>query len=59
MQSQNGQSPSEQEQPKRKGRFTGQRLKLLRPEIYRQAVENNCQKASELFTVVFYGLKMF
>jgi hypothetical protein len=36
---QNGQSQSEREQPKPRGRFTGQRLKLLRPETYRQAVE--------------------
>jgi hypothetical protein len=35
----NGQSQSEGEQSKRKGRFTGQRLKLLRPETYRQTVE--------------------
>jgi hypothetical protein len=35
----NGQSQSEQAQSKPKGRFTGQRVKLLRPETYRQAVE--------------------
>jgi hypothetical protein len=35
----NGQLQSEREQPKPKGRFTGQRLKVLRPETYRQAVE--------------------
>jgi hypothetical protein len=35
----NGQSHPEREQSKRKSRFTGQRLKLLRPETYRQAVE--------------------
>ncbi len=35
----NSQSQPEQEKPKPKGRFTGQRLKLLRPETYRQAVE--------------------
>jgi hypothetical protein len=35
----NGQSQSERQQPKPRGRFTGQRLKLLRPETYRQAVE--------------------
>jgi hypothetical protein len=39
IESRNGQSQSEGEQSKRKGRFTGQRLKLLRPETYRQAVE--------------------
>jgi hypothetical protein len=35
-QSRNGQSQSE---PKPRSRFTGQRLKLLRPETYRQALE--------------------
>ena len=39
MKSRNGQSQSEREQSKPRGRFTGQRLKLLRPETYRQAVE--------------------
>jgi hypothetical protein len=39
IQSRNGQSQSEREQSKPRGRFTGQRLKLLRPETYRQAVE--------------------
>jgi hypothetical protein len=39
VQPRNGQSQSEPEQSKPKGRFTGQRLKLLRPETYRQAVE--------------------
>jgi hypothetical protein len=41
IESRNGESQSEWEQskPKPKGRFTGQRLKLLRPETYRQAVE--------------------
>jgi hypothetical protein len=38
-QSRNGQSQSQLEQSKARGRFTGQRLKLLRPETYRQAVE--------------------
>jgi hypothetical protein len=33
----NGQSERKQSKPR--GRFTGERLKLLRPEIYRQAVE--------------------
>jgi hypothetical protein len=36
IQTRNGRSQSE---PKPKGRFTGERLKLLRPETYRQAVE--------------------
>jgi hypothetical protein len=36
---QNGQTESERQQPKPRGRFTGERLKMLRPEIYRQAVE--------------------
>jgi hypothetical protein len=35
----NGQSQSEREQSKPRGRFTGQRLKMLRPDIYRRAVE--------------------
>jgi hypothetical protein len=35
----NGQSPSKREQSKPRSRFTGERLKLLRPETYRQAVE--------------------
>jgi hypothetical protein len=39
IQSRNGQSQSEPGQSKPRGRFTGQRLKLLRPETYRQAVE--------------------
>jgi hypothetical protein len=39
IQLRNGQSRSEREQFKPRGRFTGQRLKLLRPETYRQAVE--------------------
>ena len=39
IQSRNGQSHSDREQSKPKGRFTGERLKLLRPETYRQAVE--------------------
>jgi hypothetical protein len=39
IQSRNGQSQSEREHSKPRGRFTGQRLKLLRPETYRQAVE--------------------
>jgi hypothetical protein len=34
-----GQSQAEPEQPRPRGRFTGQRLKLLRPDTYRQAVE--------------------
>ncbi len=33
----NGRSQAKPEQPKPRGRFTGQRLKLLRPETYRQA----------------------
>ena len=39
MQSRNGQSHSEREKSKPRARFTGQRLKVLRPETYRQAVE--------------------
>ena len=39
IQSQNGQSQSEREHPKLRGRFTGQRLKVLRPDTYRRAVE--------------------
>jgi hypothetical protein len=37
--SQNGQSQREREDPKRAGRFTGQRLKVLRPDTYRRVVE--------------------
>jgi hypothetical protein len=39
IQRRNGQSQSERENPKPKGRFTGQRLKVLRPDTYRRAVE--------------------
>jgi hypothetical protein len=39
VESQNGQSQSGQEKSKPRSRFTGQRLKLLRPETYRQVVE--------------------
>ena len=39
IQSRNGQSQSEREQSEPRGRFTGQQLKLLGPEIYRQAVD--------------------
>jgi hypothetical protein len=39
IQPRNGQSESQREQPKLRGRFTGERLKLVRPETYRQAVE--------------------
>jgi hypothetical protein len=38
-QAQNSQPQMQREQPKPKGRFTGQRLKMLRPQTYRQAVE--------------------
>jgi hypothetical protein len=39
IQSRSGQSQSEREQSKPKGRFTGQRLKTLRPDTYRRAME--------------------
>jgi hypothetical protein len=39
IKSRNGQSESEREGSNPKRRFTGQRLKLLRPETYRQAME--------------------
>jgi hypothetical protein len=39
IQLRNGQSQSERKQSKPRGRFTGQRLKTLRPDIYRRAVE--------------------
>ena len=39
IQLRNGQSQSERKQSKPRGRFTGQRLKVLRPETYRQATE--------------------
>ncbi len=39
IQSRNGRSQAEQEQPKARDRFTGQRLKVLRRETYRQAAE--------------------
>lgn len=39
MEQTNGKSQSETAQSKPRGRFTGQRLKVLRPETYRQAVE--------------------
>jgi hypothetical protein len=39
LQSRNGQMQSETAQSKPRGRFTGQRLKALRPDIYRRAVE--------------------
>ncbi len=39
IQLRNGQAQSEREQSKPRGRFTGQRLKTLRPDIYRRAVE--------------------
>jgi hypothetical protein len=38
MQSLNGQSLSEGNHPKRKGNYTGERLKVLRPETYRRVV---------------------
>jgi hypothetical protein len=39
IQPRNGQSQSEREQSKPTGRFTGQRVKQLRPETYRRAME--------------------
>jgi len=39
IQSRNGHSHSERRQSNPKGRFTGEQLKLLRRETYRQAVE--------------------
>ncbi len=39
IQSENGQSVSCPTPPHRKGRFTGERVKALRPEVYRRAVE--------------------
>src|SRR5262249_22043682 len=39
LEQRNGQSQSNTAQSKPRGRFTGQRLKMLRPETYRQAVE--------------------
>ena len=38
-QSNNGQSLFEQHHLKRKGNYTGERLKMLRPEVYRRVVE--------------------
>jgi hypothetical protein len=35
IQPENRQSPLEWNPPKRKGRFTGERVKALRPETYR------------------------
>jgi hypothetical protein len=35
----NGHSPSEQDRPQRKGNYTGERLKLLRPQTYRRVVQ--------------------
>src|SRR5439155_6401872 len=37
--SHNGQSQMEREHPKPRGRFTGQRLKVIRPDTYRRVVE--------------------
>jgi transposase-like protein len=37
IQQENGQSPPDQ--PKRKGNYTGERLKVLRPETYRRVVQ--------------------
>ena len=39
IQSENGQSQSEREQPKLTGRFTGERLLRERPRVYRKVVE--------------------
>jgi len=38
-QSRNGQSQSERAQPKQKPNYTGERLKMLRPEIHRRVVK--------------------
>jgi len=35
----NGESISPPDQPRKKGNYTGERLKMLRPEIYRRVVE--------------------
>ena len=35
----NGQSISDYDQSKRKGRFTGERVKALRPDTYRRVME--------------------
>jgi hypothetical protein len=35
----NGQTPTNPESPKPKGRFTGERLKVLRPDVYRRVVD--------------------
>jgi hypothetical protein len=35
----NGESLSPPDQPRKKGNYTGERLKMLRPEIYRRVVE--------------------
>jgi len=37
--SHNGQSQMQREHPKPRGRFTGQRLKVMRPDTYRRVVE--------------------
>lgn len=39
MQTSNGDSVPEQQRPRSKGNYTGERLKLLRPETYRRVVE--------------------
>ena len=38
IQAENGQSQLQHDQPKPKGRYTGERLKALRPETYRRVV---------------------
>jgi broad specificity phosphatase PhoE len=54
IQARNGQSQSE---PKTRGRFTGQRLKLLRPETYRQAVELLAEPREQVpYSIVFLRL---
>jgi hypothetical protein len=35
----NSQTPTHPESPKPKGRFTGERLKVLRPDVYRRVVD--------------------
>ena len=48
IQCRNGQSQSEREQSKPKGRFTGQHLKTLRPDIYRRAVELSAEPREQV-----------
>jgi hypothetical protein len=48
IQSRNGQSQSVSEQSKPRSRFTGERLKLLRPDTYRQAVELSAEPREQV-----------